>query len=85
MLVRNAATLGHVLRQRRKDLGLTQQQAADKASVSRLWLSQVENGHPTAQFAELNRAARALGLVFALQPEPPVAPDLAAIIDGSID
>lgn len=49
MIVRTARAIGATTRQRREDLGLTQQEVADTMGVSRKWVNQFESGKGTAQ------------------------------------
>lgn len=62
MLVRTALDLGALLRQRRRELGLNQQQLADRVGVSRLWLSQAEHGKSSAELGLMLRALEAVGV-----------------------
>src|SRR5215471_6807482 len=53
--------LGLWLRQRRIERGLKQHVAAERAGLSRRWLSDVENGHLQPKFADLLRLVDVLG------------------------
>lgn len=62
--------LGAELRRLRTAAGLTQQQLADRAGVSRRWIGLCEKGHPGAEVGNLMRVLRALGLALRLEPAP---------------
>ena len=51
------------IRDRRAQLGLSQQELADRADVSRRWLVKVEAGHPGAETGAVMRLLCALGLL----------------------
>jgi transcriptional regulator with XRE-family HTH domain len=54
-------TIGSWIRSRRKARGLTQQELADLAGVSRLYLSKLERGAATGRTAELDRVLHVFG------------------------
>lgn len=56
----NIRRLGALVRQRREDLGLRQQDVADAALVSRTWLSDLETAATTI---ELSRVLRLLDVL----------------------
>ncbi|MET1004565.1 MAG: helix-turn-helix domain-containing protein [Propionibacteriaceae bacterium] len=58
--------LGQAIKEARSAAGLTQQQLAQTAGVSRAWLARVEAGHRKAEIEYLMRTVEALGLTFAL-------------------
>ena len=62
--------LGAELRRLRTAAGLTQQQLADRAGVSRRWIGLCEKGHPGAELGNLMRVMRALGLSARFEPSP---------------
>jgi HTH-type transcriptional regulator/antitoxin HipB len=83
--------LGLVVRERRHDLQLSQQELADRAGVSRPWLVSVEAGHPRAELGKLLLLLAELGLILDLAPggeqavEPgsrPYEVDLDALLDS---
>lgn len=83
--------LGLVVRERRHDLRLSQQELADRAGVSRPWLVSVEAGHPRAELGKLLLLLAELGLSVDLAPadeqvvEPGTQPyvvDLDALLDS---
>ena len=49
MRVRSARELGAMIRDRRRQHGWDQQQLAERVGVSRLWISEMENGKPSVQ------------------------------------
>jgi y4mF family transcriptional regulator len=63
MKARSIRDLAAVVRGRRKDLGLSQAELADRAGVSRKWIYQFEAGKPTAELRLILRVLEALGLV----------------------
>ena len=66
--LRSPGQIGRILRERRMELGFSQDEAARRAGVSRPWLSAVENGKTSPQINELLRLAHALGLAWELAP-----------------
>lgn len=57
--IRDAAV---AVRGRRTDLGLSQDELARRAGVSRKWVSEFEAGNPTAKIGLVIRVLEALGL-----------------------
>ena len=64
MAIRSARDFGAAIRNRRKQLGYTQGELAD---VGIMFVSQLENGKPTAQLDKAIRVANMVGLDIALQ------------------
>lgn len=62
MKVNSADGIGRVVRRRRKDVGLTQTQLAEKTGVTRQWLTRFENGNPEATFGKVLAVLRGLDL-----------------------
>ncbi len=62
--------LGQEVCRARRDLGLTQADLAERALVSRRWLSQLERGHLGAEIGKVMRVVRALELAVTLEPAP---------------
>jgi HTH-type transcriptional regulator/antitoxin HipB len=58
----DASAIGRALRDRRRELGLTQEELADLAAVSVRFLGDLERGKPTVRFDRLLAVARTLGL-----------------------
>lgn len=54
--------LAAVIRGRRKDLGMSQAQLAERAGISRKWVYEFEAGKPTAEFGLLLRVLDVLDL-----------------------
>lgn len=68
MRVRSVLELGAAARQRREDLGWSQQQLAERAGVSREWVVRFERGKTTVQLDRVLDALTALGLSVDLAP-----------------
>lgn len=60
--VENIASLGKATWQRRKDLGWTQKQLAEKSGVGVRFISEFENGKSTAEVAKIFQLLNALDL-----------------------
>lgn len=71
--VRRPDQFGRALRSIRLHRGMTQAELAEKARVTRKWLSQVENGKRTAELGLVCRVVSVLGYEIQLVPaaEPP--------------
>ncbi|WP_250002350.1 helix-turn-helix domain-containing protein [Actinoplanes sp. M2I2] len=74
--------LGRYLRDRRRSVSMTQAQLAERAGVSRRWLTDLESGKPTAEVGLIFRVVAALGLYLDVRPEPQPALDLDAYLDS---
>lgn len=61
-MVDSPATLGRLIRARRKELGLTQTDVADVARTTLRFVSELERGKPTAQLDGILRVLAALGI-----------------------
>lgn len=80
--VRSVSQLGAAVREARDKAGLTQQQLADKAGVSRRWLSTLENGQNLgAELTKVFRAVDALGLELSLGAAPAPTEHEAELLD----
>ena len=66
-IVRNPGELGKLLSERRKAMGLTQQDFADLAGVGRRFLSELENGKERAEIGKVLRVVQALGIDLAIR------------------
>jgi DNA-binding XRE family transcriptional regulator len=53
---------GEILRDRRKELKLTQQELADRTGTKRAYISRIEKGETDMQLSSFIRIAHALGL-----------------------
>jgi HTH-type transcriptional regulator/antitoxin HipB len=62
MIVRAADDLTALVRDRRRELGLTQEQLADIIGVHRAFVSQLERGKVSVRFDLLLRLVQALGM-----------------------
>jgi HTH-type transcriptional regulator/antitoxin HipB len=71
MLVQTASDMGMALRERRRDLGLTQEQVARLAEVGRPWLVAVEAGHQRAELDKVLRLMAVLKMSLDRSPAPP--------------
>jgi y4mF family transcriptional regulator len=72
--LRTVADLANVIRARRAELGLDQAELAARARVSRLWISEVENGKSGAGIARIMRTLAALDLNLLVTDRTKVAP-----------
>jgi y4mF family transcriptional regulator len=68
MTIRSIRDLSAAVRGRRKDLGWSQTQLAERAGVSRKWIYEFEAGKPTGELGLLLRVLDALGLDLQLTP-----------------
>ncbi|PID95610.1 MAG: transcriptional regulator [Bacteroidetes bacterium] len=57
---------GEILREKRKELKLTQMQLAEKTGLKRTYISRIEQGKTDIQLSSLLRISEALGLSFKL-------------------
>ena len=62
MLIRTTRDLGHLIRDRRSRMGLTQAGLADVVGVSRKWIVELETGKRSADISLILRTVKALGL-----------------------
>ncbi|ALE93632.1 hypothetical protein AOC05_17075 [Arthrobacter alpinus] len=67
----DAAQLGATLRARRRELNLTQSEAADLADISTRVLSDLENGRETVRLDIVNAVVNALGLSLSVSVQRP--------------
>ena len=68
--MRTPARLARTLRQRRRSLGLTQAETAQRAEVSPQWLSEFETGKAPGGTDRVMRLLAALGLSLAVHQRP---------------
>lgn len=61
-LVRSSEDLGLAVASARKGRGFSQQQFADLAGVGRRFVSELENGKPTAEIGKVLQVLTALGI-----------------------
>ncbi len=57
---------GEILKDKRKELKLTQAQLAEKTGLKRTYISRIEQGNTDIQLSSLLRISHALGLQFGL-------------------
>ena len=74
--------LGHAIRVKRRERGLTQVALAAAAGVSAPWLSAVENGKPGAEIGLIFKVLAALGLSLTIADAPGDPLDLIAGAGG---
>jgi transcriptional regulator with XRE-family HTH domain len=68
--LRTPPQVSRALKQRRKELGMTQEEAARQAGVSPQWLSGFENGKGSCGTHRMMRLVGVLGLSLALHERP---------------
>ena len=66
-----ADELGKQLRHRRRQIGWTQQQLAERAGVARQWIVRLERGNERAELAPILRTIFQLDLNLQLEPIDP--------------
>lgn len=82
MLLTNTTDLGLRLRDRRRQLGMSQAALAEAIEASRQWVGKMEQGRPGTEVALVLKAARALGMQMHLtEAEQPPYEDGADVID----
>lgn len=69
MLLRTPIDMGSAIRDRRRRLGLDQDELAARVGVSRKWIIEVEKGKPRAEIGLLLRTLDALGLKLSLDAD----------------
>jgi HTH-type transcriptional regulator / antitoxin HipB len=62
MQIKSPDELGHLVRDQRNKLGLTQADLAKRVGATRHWVIALEQGNPTAEFDRVLKALIALGL-----------------------
>ncbi|WP_204314737.1 helix-turn-helix domain-containing protein [Bifidobacterium aerophilum] len=62
MKIRTMYDVGIAIRSGRENAGLSQQELADQASVSRSWLAKVETGKASFDFRKVLMVTQALGM-----------------------
>jgi y4mF family transcriptional regulator len=76
--------LGAFIRDQRHQQEMSQQTLADKIGVSRLWVSEVENGKNRAEIGLILRALSALGISLSASDSKP-AKKAGSVSDIDID
>jgi HTH-type transcriptional regulator/antitoxin HipB len=67
-LARSAGQLGHIIRRRRKALGLTQTDLAGLSGIRQELISRIETGHDGARLGTINSLLAALDLEMTVGP-----------------
>lgn len=62
MLIRTPREVGLLVRDRRRAIGLTQGELAERVGASREWIRQLESGKPRLELGLTLRALSALGI-----------------------
>lgn len=73
-IIDSPAAFGLLIRQRRKEDGLTQAEAAALCNVGTRFLSELERGKATAELGKAFRVMRGLGLNLTVTPRGSIAP-----------
>lgn len=69
MYVRTAEDIATYCRERRKELGLSQQRLAERVGVGRWWVIEFEQGKPTVELGLVLRTLGALDLNLVVEDE----------------
>lgn len=81
-MIRGAADVGAIIRDRRRKLGLDQGALAKQVGVSRQWIVDIEKGKPRAGIGLVLRTLTALGVSLTpSEKSPPRARDSTPAID----
>ena len=88
MLIRAAADLAAIIRDRRKSLGLGQAELASRVEVSRQWIVGVEQGRSRAELGLVLRTLDVLGIRLETRLQEAVKPsrrrpDIDAIVSSA--
>lgn len=88
MNVSTPTHVGAAIRDRRKQLRMTQEDLARRVGTTRRWVSTVEHGNPGAELGLILKALGALGLTVDLDDgstervaEVPAPPDIDAVVN----
>jgi len=91
--LRRADDIAGLIKARREALGLSQQALADRLTVSRKWVNEIEQGNSNAKLGLVMRALNELGIDLygqtsstetGAKPGPPDEIDIDAIADMSL-
>jgi HTH-type transcriptional regulator/antitoxin HipB len=74
MKIRTVADVGLVLRERRRELGLTQAELAERIGASRQWIIRVEQGNQRSDVGLVLKAIAALRLTLDVRGDGDTAP-----------
>lgn len=69
----DAYGFGEILRERRRELGLSQAEVAAQVGASRQWVIEVEKGKERAELGLVLRLAEVLGVQFKIHKKAPLA------------
>ena len=69
MIIADPLSFGQALRQRRKELGYTQESVSKATGFSVSFISDLENGKPTAELGRALDLASFLSLIMTFSPE----------------
>ena len=88
MHIQTPRDLGVVIRAKRRQLGLSQTDLAQKVGVGRQWLVAIEHGKSTAELGLVLRTLASLGLSLTVADAPAArpakgAPDIDAIVKSA--
>ena len=82
---RQMRMFGERIRGWRMVLGLTAQQVAERADITRDTLRKIESGHPTVSFGNVAQVLRALGVLDqAVDSVDPLASDIGRLRAGNL-
>lgn len=84
MIIRNMQELGARIADRRRELGWSQTDLADRAGVSRQWVSLAERGKPAVEFELLLRTIDVLGLALNVARQNPDRPVESPSVGGEL-
>ncbi|HEV2603766.1 MAG TPA: helix-turn-helix domain-containing protein [Microvirga sp.] len=80
LLIRTAADFGHLVRERRRYLGLTQDELAARCGVGRRFIVELEAGKPSLQLSKALLAASEVGLELTTSPGGETRPTLGRAV-----
>ena len=83
--LRRSDQIGHAVVVLRRARGLTQAETAERAGVSRKWLSDFENGKSSAEIGLLLRVLEVLGYEIELHAAAPPRRDLDAFLERFVN
>jgi HTH-type transcriptional regulator / antitoxin HipB len=81
MQLRNLTQLGALIRQRRGEQGMTQQQLAERIGVTRRWVVQVESGNGNPTTNHLFKCLDVLGIQIGELPQQTDTPGNPSLRD----
>jgi len=85
MRTRSIKDVAAIVRGRRKDLNLSQDELARQVGVSRKWIYEFEGGKPKAEFALVLRVLDELGLTLDIDDSSPMPPQNTVDLDSVLD